>query len=110
MLELVVDAVAIFFRLAIEQIADGVEGGEIGKLVEADPGALRFCHAVIADHDEIDGQPGGGESGVEFADEGVHAEGGGAGLARVGSELVTGVVGLGEVDGDEVRTVGGGEM
>jgi hypothetical protein len=65
---------------------------------------------VIADHDQIDGQAGGGESGVEFADDSVHAEGGGAGLARVGSELVALVVGFGEVDGDEVRTVGGGQM
>jgi len=83
---------------------------QIGKLIEGDPAALRVNHAVIADHDEIDGQPGGGESGVEFADEGVHAERGGAGLARVGPELVAGVVGFGEVDGDEVRTVGSGQM
>jgi hypothetical protein len=34
MLELVIDARAILFRLAVEQIADGVESGEIGELVE----------------------------------------------------------------------------
>ena len=84
--------------------------GEIGELVEVDPAALRFHHAVIADHDEVDGQTGGFERGAEFADQGVHAERGGPGLMRIGPELVTLVVGLGEVDGDEMRTVGGGQM
>ena len=40
LLELVVDAGAILFRLAVEQRAGSFEAGEIGKLVKRDPAAL----------------------------------------------------------------------
>ncbi len=56
------------------------------------------------------GRPVALSADSELADERVHLERGGAGFGRVGAELVALVVGLGEVDGDEVRTVGGGQM
>ena len=110
MLELVVDAVAIFFRLAIKEGAHGVKAGEIGELIERDPGALDMGHAVIADYHQVDGQAGCIESRLELADQCIDFVHGGASFRRVGAELVAFVVGFGVVDGDEVRAVGRGKL
>ena len=107
MLELVIDAGAIGFGFAVEERSDGVEAREVGELVEVDPIALRLDHAVIADDDEIDGQVGGLERGFKLADDCIHFKFCSAGLRRIGTEFVALVIGLGIVDGDEVRAIGG---
>ena len=94
----------------VEEGSVGVEVGEVGVLVEVDPGALDLGHAVVGDDDEIDGQVEGVELGLELAHEVVDVEDGGADFGAVGAELVSAMVGLVVVEGDEVGALFGWEL
>ena len=112
MFELIIEARTGYFGLRVKKRSNGFESREIGggavlahnELIEGDPGALNFNHAVVTDDDQVDGQVECIQRGVESADQGIYLEDGSLGFGSVRAVFVTGMVNVGVVEGDEVRT------